>query len=117
LGEELGERTRVSAGNPSLCSDSAVKLSALAGRIGGAIPVSHLQVLACDFEKICWRRLSFEAVVAIPGRWALYFNIGLTSPLLRPNFLVGKSWQTLWTSYCSKGAIYDRVKGDLSRED
>ena len=30
LGEELGEQTRVSAGNPFGTSDSAVKLSALA---------------------------------------------------------------------------------------
>jgi len=43
LEEELGEQTRVSAGNPFHHSDSAVKLSTLAGRIGGAILVSHLQ--------------------------------------------------------------------------
>jgi hypothetical protein len=33
FGEELGELARVSAGNPFQCSDSAVKLSALAVRL------------------------------------------------------------------------------------
>jgi hypothetical protein len=33
FGKELGELTRVSAGNPFRCSDSAVKLSALAVRL------------------------------------------------------------------------------------
>jgi hypothetical protein len=33
FGEELGELARVSAGNPFWCSDSAVKLSALAVRL------------------------------------------------------------------------------------
>ena len=33
FGEELKELTRVSAGNPFRCSDSAVKLSALAVRL------------------------------------------------------------------------------------
>ena len=33
FGEELGELARVSAGNPFRCSDSAMKLSALAVRL------------------------------------------------------------------------------------
>jgi hypothetical protein len=60
LGEELGEKTRVSAGNPPWCLDSAVKLSALAGRLEKPFRFLICRYWHCDFEKICWRRLSFS---------------------------------------------------------
>jgi hypothetical protein len=60
FGEELGEQTRVSAGNPFRHSDSAVKLSVLAGRLEKPFRLFICRYWHCVFEEIYWRRLSFS---------------------------------------------------------
>jgi hypothetical protein len=51
FGEELGEQTRVSAGNPFRHSDSAVKLSVLAGRLEKPFRLFICRYWHCDSKR------------------------------------------------------------------
>jgi len=80
--EELGEQTRVSAGNPFLHSDSAVKPSALAVRLEKPSRLFICRYCYCDFEE-GHRRLitifSWESEGVFPlarvGEWTLELGV------------------------------------------
>jgi hypothetical protein len=62
FGEELGELARVSAGNPSQCSDSTVKLSALAMRLEKPFRVLICRYWHCDSKIFIEGRISFAGL-------------------------------------------------------
>jgi hypothetical protein len=62
LGEELGEQRRVSAGNPFWHSDSAVKLSVLAGRLENPFHIFICIHWHCDSRGIYRRRNSISVL-------------------------------------------------------
>jgi hypothetical protein len=60
FGEELGELARVSAGNPFRCSDSAVKLSALAVRLEKPFRFLICRYWHCDLGRFIREELHLQ---------------------------------------------------------
>jgi hypothetical protein len=86
LGEELGEQTRVSAGNPFGHSDSAVKLSVLAGRLEKPFRLFICRHWHCDSKNFIEERISFadlarrgHSSLARGKYWAFFLELDASS--------------------------------------